>query len=90
MSRHAECKASCSENEVNMYYLPPIAFTSADEAAEFLHAYWQVIKFAWMMAALVALTLIVLAGVSAGWLRMITWCNVELSPVACSLYLAGI
>lgn len=74
-----------------MYTMPiPIAFTSAEDAAEFAEAHWQIVKIVWGSMAIIALLFLALAGVFSGWLQMIAWCNVELHPVACSLYLAGI
>ncbi len=74
-----------------MYNLPvPLTFTSAEDAAEFAEAHWQVVKIVWARIAVIALVFIVLAAVFAGTLQMMAWCNVELSPIVCSLYLAGI
>ena len=73
-----------------MYFnLAPYPFLSADEAAEFAHAYWQVIKTVWIAMAIAALTILVLAGAFSGSLQMIQWCHAELSPIACSMYLTG-
>ena len=74
-----------------MYNSPiPITFTSAEDAAEFAEAHWQVAKIVGATIAVVALVFIVLAAVFAGTLHMIAWCNAEANPVVCSLYLAGI
>ena len=73
-----------------MYILMPIALLSAEEAAQFREAYLKVILPFWATIVAVALAVALLAAASAGWLGMIEWCRVELSPLSCALYLSGV
>ena len=73
-----------------MYVMMPIAYLSAEEYAQFREAYLRVLLPFWATVVAVALAIALLAVASAGWLRMIEWCRVELNPISCSLYLAGI
>ena len=73
-----------------MYPLMPIMYLSAEEYVRFRHAYLKAMLPFWGIVVAVALAAIVLTGASAGWLHMIEWCSKELTPIGCSLYMAGI
>ncbi len=69
--------------------LLPYVYLSAENRAQIAEAEWRALKLLLAALAILAVTVLALAAMSAGWLRMIAWCQAELSPIACSMYLAG-
>ncbi len=73
-----------------MYFLLPIALLSAEEDAYFREAYLKALLPFWATVVAAALMVGLLAAASAGWLGMIEWRRIELSPLSCALYLSGV
>ena len=72
-----------------MYQMTPVYFRSDGDIDRYTDVLVKAVLLVAATIAVVALALLIMAGIYMGWLRFINWCNAELSTFACSLYLAG-